>query len=109
MLSVSGCAGPPGCEAQPREIELAVPAEPNAPPIPLVCRDSEVTLVVTPRADGVVHVHGYDAEAPATPVVAGEVLELSFTASRSGQFPIEFHTDENTEGVTVGILTVNEP
>lgn len=109
MLIVSGCSGAPGCEPQPREMELAVPAEPDAPPLPAVCRDSEVTLVVTPSADGVVHVHGYDAEAPATPVVVGEVLELSFTASSSGQFLIEFHTDERTEGVTVGILTVNEP
>jgi hypothetical protein len=109
MLIVSGCSSEPGCERQPREMELAVPAEPDAPSLPTVCRDSEVTLVVTPSTDGVVHVHGYDTEVPATPVVEGEVLELSFTAGRIGQFPIEFHTDESTEGVTVGILTVNEP
>ena len=109
MLILSGCSGTQGCEAQPQELELAVPAVPDAAPLPAVCRGSEVTLVVTPSADGVVHVHGYDAEVPASPVVAGEPLELSFTAGHSGQFPIEFHTDENTEGVTVGILTVNEP
>ena len=109
MLVTPGCAGPPGCDVQARELELAVPAEPNAPPLSTVCRGSELTLAVTPTADGVVHVHGYEAEVPATSVVAGKALELSFTASRSGQFPIEFHTDENTEGVTVAILTVDEP
>jgi len=66
-------------------------------------------LVITPQVDGVLHVHGYDAELPATTVVAGEVIELTFTAGRSGQFPIELHTDEDTQGVSVGILTVHEP
>jgi hypothetical protein len=109
MMILPACSGTVGCEPRPRNLALAVPAAPEAAPLPPVCRGSELTIVVTPSADGVVHIHGYDAEAPATPVVGGEVLELSFTASRSGQFPIEFHTDESTEGQTVGILTVNEP
>lgn len=109
LVVASGCSGSPACEPEPREIELAVPAQPDAPPLPPVCRGSEVTLTVTASADGVVHVHGYDAEAPATPVIEGEALDISFTAGQSGQFVIEFHTAERPEGVTVGILTVNEP
>ena len=61
-----------------------------------MCRDREVTLVVTSEVDGILHIHGYDVEVPATEVTAGEVTELAFTARRSGQFPIELHTDENT-------------
>jgi hypothetical protein len=68
-----------------------------------------VTLVVTPDVDGVFHVHGYDEQLPATAVTAGSVAELDFKASRSGQFPIELHTDATTAGVSVGILTVHEP
>ncbi len=107
---LAGCiGGPPACEAVPAEIELTLTAETLTPSDPAVCRGSDVTLTVTPEVDGVLHIHGYDAEVPATPVTQGEVLELAFIAERSGQFPIELHTDENTQGVSVGLFTVNEP
>ena len=107
---LAGCiGGPAACEARPSDIEMTLTAETLTPSDPAVCRGSDVTLTVTPEVDGVLHIHGYDAEAPATPVTKGEVVELAFTAERSGQFPIELHTDENTQGVNVGLFTVNEP
>jgi hypothetical protein len=107
---LAGCiAGPPACEAGTAEVDVTLTADTLTPSDPSVCRGSGVTLTVTPEVDGVLHIHGYDAEVPATPVTQGEVIELSFTAERSGQFPIELHTDENTQGVDVGLFTVNEP
>ena len=107
---LAGCiVGPPACEALPAEIELTLTADALTPSDPAVCRDSDVTLTVTAEVDGVLHIHGYDAEAPATSVTQGEVVELAFTAERSGQFPIELHTDENTQGINVGLFTVHEP
>lgn len=107
---LAGCiGGPPACEARTTEIELTLAAGTLTPSDPAVCRGSDVTLTVTAEVDGVLHIHGYDAEVPATPVTQGEVVELAFTAERSGQFPIELHTDENTQGVDVGLFTVNEP
>jgi hypothetical protein len=101
--------GPPACEALPAEIELTLTADTLTPSDPAVCRGSDVTLTIDAEVDGVLHIHGYDAEVPAMPVTQGDVLELVFTAERSGQFPIELHTDENTQGVNVGLLTVHEP
>jgi hypothetical protein len=97
------------CGALADEIEITLTAETLTPSSIAVCRDAEVALTIRPEVDGVIHIHGYDAEVPATGVTAGEVLELTFSAERSGQFPIELHTDENTQGVNVGLLTVHEP
>ena len=113
LLSVVGLAGCIGtdadCAALPTRIELALSADGLTPADPTVCRDQEVTLVVTSEVDGVLHIHGYDDEVPATTVAAGEVTELDFTAIRSGQFPIELHPDEDPQGVSLGIFTVDEP
>ena len=110
VLVAAGCTGgSPSCDALPTEIELTLTAETLAPQDPAVCRDRDVTLTVTSEIDGTFHIHGYDEEVPATTVTAGETVELAFTASRSGQFPIELHTDENAQGVSLGIFTVHEP
>ena len=101
--------GDPDCAELPTRIELTLTADELSPENPAVCRDREVTLVVTSEVDGILHIHGYDVEVPATEVTAGEVTELAFTARRSGQFPIELHTDENTQGVALGVFTVHEP
>jgi hypothetical protein len=107
---LAACIGQsPACEALPEEIELTLSATTLTPSDPAVCRGDEVTLTVSSEVDGVLHVHGYDEDVPATNVAAGEVLDLEFTATRSGQFPIELHTDEDTEGVNVGLFTVHEP
>jgi len=73
-----------------------------------VCRDQRVTLKIEVEQDGVLHLHGYDEEAPATEVHVGDSLQLPFTAVRSGQFVIELHGADGSEA-EVGILTVHEP
>lgn len=109
-VALAGCiGGDADCAALPARIELTLTADRLTPTSPAVCRGDEVTLVVTSEVDGVLHIHGYDDAVPATAVSAGELTELVFTAGRSGQFPIELHTDENTEGVALGIFTVHEP
>ena len=110
VATLTACiGGDADCEALPTRIELTLADGALTPSNPSVCRDRQVTLVVTPDVDGVIHVHGYDAQVPATSMTAGEVVQLVFTATRSGQFPVELHTDDNTEGVSVGIFTVHEP
>ena len=111
ILMVSGgCIGAtPDCAALPTEIELTLTADSLTPSDPETCRRADVVLTVHSDVDGILHIHGYDAEVPATPVAAGDEVVLEFRASRSGQFPIELHTDENTQGVNVGLLTVHEP
>lgn len=97
------------CEQASVTIHTALDAEGLEPGSPSVCRDQEVTLVVDSQLDGVLHVHGYDSEVPAFEVAAGESTEITFTAGRSGQFPIEFHAADDPAGVGVGVFTVHEP
>ncbi|MGI8657863.1 MAG: hypothetical protein ACR2K4_03715 [Candidatus Limnocylindria bacterium] len=98
-----------GCAGLPDQIAITVTADAMEPAAPAVCRDREVTLMVTPEVDGVLHIHGYDEQVPATSITAGEEIELTVTSARSGQFPIELHTDEAPQGVDIGIFTVHEP
>jgi hypothetical protein len=63
---------------------------------------------VTVQADGIFHLHGYDEEAPETEVHSGDTLTLEFDAV-SGQYPIELHSLDDSEEVTIGTLTVHEP
>jgi hypothetical protein len=91
------------------ELELALGADGLDPGNLSVCRDQEVTLLVDSERDGVLHIHGYDSEVPAFEVRDGETREITFTAARSGQFPIEFHALDDPTGVGVGVFTVHEP
>lgn len=100
---------PATCDDPRIELELDLSAEALTPDAPAVCRDQEVTLRIASEVDGVIHIHGYDAVVPATEVVAGEELRLTFTAERSGQFPIELHPADDPRGVSVGVFTVHEP
>ena len=72
-----------------------------------VCRGQQVTLLLTVEIDAVFHIHGYDAEAPAQQVAAGEERRITFEAVRAGQFPIAIHTAEVAEA-TAGTLVVHE-
>jgi hypothetical protein len=111
VVVISGCipdTRPAACDAAEIEIALTL-SESALDPAPAACRGQEVTLVVTSQVDGVLHIHGYDAEVPATPVQAGEVIEMAFTAGRSGQFPIELHPLDDPRGVSVAVFTVHEP
>lgn len=96
------------CAAPQIVLELRLTAE-ELTPAPSVCRDQEVTLRIASEVDGVIDFHGYDEAIPSTEVVAGETLELTFDADRAGQFPIEVHFADDSEGTTVGVFTVNEP
>jgi hypothetical protein len=107
---LAGCpGGTADCEALPERYELALTAETLTPSDPAVCRGDEVTLQVRSDVDGIIHIHAYDEQIPATPVAAGETVELAFAADRSGQFSIELHPEESPQGVVVGIFTVHEP
>ena len=97
------------CEAPTVEVALTLSADGLQPAGPAVCRDQEVTLVISSSVDGVIHIHGYDEWVPATGVTAGEDLELSFPAERSGQFPIELHPADDPQGLELGVFTVHEP
>lgn len=113
LLLLTACveeAGPDAeaCAAPAMEIELALTSDALDPGDPAVCRDQEVTLTISSEVDGVFHIHGYDAEVPATEVRSGEEVELRFTASRSGQFPIEVHAMDDPAGVEVGVFSVYE-
>ena len=114
LLLLTACvedSGPDAaaCAAPTIEIAVALSADALEPNDPAVCRDQEVTLIITPAVDGVFHIHGYDAQVPATEVRSGEEIEVEFTASRSGQFPIELHPLDDPAGVEIGVFTVHEP
>lgn len=100
---------PAACDEPSITLELELTADSLIPGAPAVCRDQKVTLVIASEVDGIIHFHGYDAVVPATEVSAGEKLRLSFSAARSGQFPIELHLADDPEGVSIGVFTVLEP
>lgn len=109
---LAGCVSqgrPDGCDDPTATLRLTLGAEALSPSDPAVCRDQQVTLIVDSEVDGTLHIHGYDAQVPASMVTAGEELRLEFIAARPGQFPIELHSDVTPQGVSVGIFTVHEP
>jgi hypothetical protein len=113
-LLLSGCVdeGRPdasACAAPDMELDARLTTDGLEGDDLAVCRDQEVTIHVDPEVDGVLHVHGYDEQLPATSVTAGEPIDLVFTAARSGQFAIEFHPIDDPRGIEVGILAVYEP
>ncbi|HSK92805.1 MAG TPA: hypothetical protein VLA76_01960 [Candidatus Angelobacter sp.] len=114
VLTIAGCVpasgpDPEACEEPAVSIELELTADGLSPDAPSVCRDQDVTFVVTSELDGVLHVHGYDSEVPAFTVADGETREITFTAGRSGQFPVEFHAEDDPRGEGVAVFTVHEP
>jgi len=112
LVVLTGCITenrPGNCDAASVTIELTLSADALTPSNPAACRDQEVTLRISSDVDGLIHIHGYEEAVSATEVTAGEELDLTFTAVRSGQYPIEFHPADDPEGVGVGILRINEP
>ncbi|HEX6474468.1 MAG TPA: hypothetical protein VF114_05215 [Candidatus Limnocylindria bacterium] len=73
------------------------------------CRGQAVTITFTIERDGVLHLHGYDDQEPATEVRAGQEEVFELDAVRSGVFPIALHTTDGPAEVTVGTLIVHEP
>lgn len=113
-LLVAACVpsttpGPEACADPTVDVAVRLTSDGLEPGTPSVCRDQAVTLTVASEVDGVLHVHGYDEEVPAFEVAAGDETEITFDATRAGQFPIEFHPADDPEGVGVGVFTVHEP
>jgi len=112
LATVTACVSDPqrpaDCDAGAVQRQATLGAERLDPDAINVCRDQRVTLDIAVEQDGVLHLHGYEEEAPATEVHAGENVQLAFRAVRSGQFPIELHQPNGVEA-EVGILTVHEP
>lgn len=71
-----------------------------------VCKGQAVTITITVQVPGTLHLHGYDDQVPEKEVVPGDVAKLAFTASRSGQFPLELH--KGADEIELAILTVHE-
>lgn len=71
-----------------------------------LCKGQDVTIKVTSPRAGNLHLHGYDIEKS---VEAGNTATFQFTASRAGQFVIEFHDEEAGTETEVGLITVHEP
>jgi hypothetical protein len=99
---------PADCDDDAKTIRVTVDATSMEPNDPAACRGQDVTLIVDPEVDGILHIHGLDALVPATTISAGEQLRLEFTADLSGQFPIELHAADDPRGASVGILTIHE-
>lgn len=111
-VPLSGCISdnrPASCAADHVTIDMTLTMTELTPDDPGVCRDQDVTLEIVSQVDGVLHIHGYDEAVPATDVHAGDTITLDFTASRSGQFPIELHPIDDPTGISLGIFTVYEP
>ena len=70
-------------------IDKANPPAPSA--VIRVVRDDPVTLTITSDRAGHVEVHGYGKEVAVEP---GTTATLSFTATRSGRFPIDLHAQD---------------
>jgi len=96
------------CDGASVELQATIANRTMDPSTLTVCRDQNVTLVVTSDENGVVHVHGYDDLVPPADITAGDPLTLTFSATHVGQFIIAFHAGDGTE-VDVGVLTVNVP
>jgi FtsP/CotA-like multicopper oxidase with cupredoxin domain len=92
-----------GASAETRVFELTIKDArlPEGQRLIRVRQGDEVTLKWTADRSVTLHLHGYDIEArvaPPTPV------EMRFTASATGRFPIEIHAQTHA---TIGHLEVH--
>ncbi len=65
------------------------------PDNPTAHQNDKVTINVTSDSDGEVHLHGYDIPFEAK---AGETVSHTFTADKTGSFPIEWETTSTELG-----------
>lgn len=111
LVAATGCVdqnAPADCGESSVTRELTLTGTELSGDPPDVCRGQQVILGFIADGDGVLHIHGYDAQVPATEYQADERVEMKFEASVAGQFPIEIHTAGNTEGQEIGIFTVHD-
>jgi hypothetical protein len=71
-----------------------------------VCTGQQVTIAIDVERAGELHLHGYDDQVPEQEVAVGDQVELTFSATRAGQFPLELH--EGGDETEIAILTVHE-
>ncbi len=110
LLAATACVQqsdlPSDCDASSVERAATLTEGGLAPDGFDVCKGQAVTITITVQRAGELHLHGYDDQVPAQEVEVGDVAELAFSASRSGQFPLELHT--GTDEIELAILTVHE-
>jgi methionine-rich copper-binding protein CopC len=99
---------PDDCDAAAATRNVTLVEERLEPATLEACRGQELTIQVAVERDAILHIHGYDAEAPAQQVEAGETVTIAFQAVRAGQFPIAIHTTDGPAEATVGTLVVHE-
>jgi hypothetical protein len=105
----TGCLPAATCPETSIALAATVSADAMDPSSLTACRGQDVTLEITSETDGILHIHGYDEQVPATPLEPGEERTLEFTADVAGQFVIELHARDGETETEIGILTVNEP
>lgn len=71
-----------------------------------VCTGQQVTIAIDVERAGELHLHGYDDQVPEQEVALRDRVELTFSATRAGQFPLELH--EGGDETEIAILTVHE-
>jgi hypothetical protein len=89
--------------AEPRIVDLAIKNGrlPENRRLVRVRQGEEVILKWTADRAVVLHLHGYDIEAKVSPAAP---IEMRFTATATGRFPIELHTETHA---TIGHLEVH--
>ena len=89
--------------AEPRLFDLAIKNGrlPEDRRLVRVRQGEEVILKWTADRAVVLHLHGYDIEAKVSPAAP---IEMRFTATATGRFPIELHTETHA---TIGHLEVH--
>ena len=99
---------PSACAQSTVTLAATLPATGKLQPENLnVCESQRVTLTVTSKREGAVHLHGYDDQNAEVEVTSGKDAALTFTANHVGQFVIEFHPADGSDESQVGLLTVN--
>jgi len=79
--------------AEDRFLELAIhnAESPAKPPVLSVRQNDQAVVRLTSDKPLHVHLHGYDIESDVAPNL---VTSLRFTATATGRFPIEIHSNE---------------
>ena len=110
LLAVAGCVPPSelpsDCDASQVERSATLTDAGLDPDAIDVCKGQLVTLRIDVQQAGELHLHGYLDQVPPREIAVGDALELVFTASRAGQFPMELHGD--SDEAEIAILTVHE-
>jgi heme/copper-type cytochrome/quinol oxidase subunit 2 len=91
--------------AEDRVLELAIhnAETPATPPVLSVHQNDQVVVHLTSDKPLHVHLHGYDIESDVAPNL---VTSLRFTATATGRFPIEIHSNEPRKQPPLAYLEV---